>query len=145
MVCILDRSVRNGDFGWKWNHSHSLAKLPELPFQISQDRMPAVELTVGIVGCETTASWNNVASVFPNPLLEADNTSVCAGESWMANITGSQELTALGATPADNIDWTILDADVGVAVNCRKRTSEAHRVGCKPPTTSSAPWNTAQV
>ena len=92
-------------------------KLPELPFQnfTGPDAL-AVELTVGIVGCETTASWNNVASVFPNPLLEADNTSVCAGESWMANITGSQELTALGATPADNIDWTILDADVGVAI-----------------------------
>ena len=92
-------------------------KLPELPFQdfTGPDAL-TVELTIDIVGCESTASWDDVTSVYPNPALQADNNSVCAGESWLANLSGFQELTALGDTPEDNIVWTLSDAGIGVDI-----------------------------
>ena len=103
-----------------------------------------VELTIDIVGCESTASWDDVTSVYPNPALQADNNSVCAGESWLANLSGFQELTAMGDTPEDNIVWTLSDAGIGVDIELSQDYIEALQVVSKSPQTLLAPSNTPQ-
>ena len=75
-----------------------------------------MELTLGIAGCQTSASWTSVVDVYPVPLREADNTYVCTGQDWVTNINGCEVLTVLGENGLPDITWTTTDPAAGIDI-----------------------------
>ena len=77
----------------------------------------SVSLTASIAGCETSATWNDVAEVYPAPLVEEDNEYLCVGQNWEANITGCEVLTVLGENGLPDITWTTSDPAAGIDIS----------------------------
>ena len=92
-------------------------EIDEVPFQqfVAPEELN-LDLTLSIAGCETSVSWTSVADVYPVPLREADNTYVCTGQDWVANINGCEVLTVLGENGLPDITWTTTDPASGMDI-----------------------------
>lgn len=91
--------------------------IDDVPYQdFVAPEVLTVSLTASIAGCQSTASWTNQVDVYPHPLREAENIYVCAGQDWVANVTGCEVLTVYGQGGLPDITWTTTDPAVGMDI-----------------------------
>ena len=92
--------------------------LAEVPFQdFVGPELLSLGLTTSIAGCSTTAAWEHVAEVYPNPLAEEDNPYVCIGQNWESTITGCEVLTVYGQNGLPDLTWSTADPATGIDIS----------------------------
>ena len=92
--------------------------IDDVPFQdFVGPELLSLQLTASVEGCTTTAEWDDVAEVYPNPLTEVDNEFVCSGQNWETTITGCEVLTVYGQNGLPNITWTPADPASGIDIS----------------------------
>ena len=92
--------------------------IDEVPFQdFAGPELLSLQLTASVAGCATTAEWDDVAEVYPNPLAEVDNEFVCIGQNWETTITGCEVLTVYGQNGLPDITWTTADPATGIDIS----------------------------
>ena len=92
--------------------------IDDVPFQdFVGPALLSLQLTASVAGCATTAEWDDVAEVYPNPLAEVDNEYVCIGQNWESTITGCEVLTVYGQNGLPDSTWVTADPATGIEIS----------------------------
>ena len=97
--------------------------IDDVPYQdFVGPELLSLQLTASVAGCTTTAEWDDVAEVYPNPLAEVDNEFVCIGQNWETTITGCEVLTVYVQNGLPDITWTTADPSTGIDISLSPTT-----------------------